>query len=69
MSTATKTVLAWDLKKGQHVQNPENHEERTVEFVGSRKNWEGKRAVFFRGDETPWWVGSRTEVDVVEVEE
>ncbi len=67
MTTAVREILAWELKPGMRVRNPDNHETRRVDFVGSQTNRYGKRPVFFRDDREPWWVGSFTEVEIEEV--
>ena len=70
MSTATiREILAWDLKKGMRMRIGPDQAERRVVFVGSQTNRENKRPVFFMDDRDPWWVGSFTKVEIVEVEE
>lgn len=68
-TTTVREILAWDLKRGMRVRNPDNQAERRVVFVGSATNRENKRPVFFIDDHEPWWVGSFTEVEIVEVDE
>ncbi len=66
MTTTTREIRAWDLEKGMKVRNPDTDKEQVVQYVTRRKNQSGKRGVLFEWAAEFWWVGSRTEVEIIE---
>lgn len=63
--TTTKTMRAWDLKRGMRVRKSEGGPERTVVHVGSIVR-DGHIPIFFIGARDVWWAPERREVEVVE---
>ena len=64
-ATATKTVRAWDLRKGMRVGKSEDGPGGTVVHVGSIVK-DGHIPIFFLGQRKVWWVDEHREVEVVE---